>query len=150
MCGCSGQGRVLKFGPEGRLLGTWGTPGKEDGEFDLPHSIIVDSQGRVLVGDRENDRIQIFDSEGKLLKIWKGYAPYGMAFNPDGQLFVADGRAAKILRLDSAGQVQQSWGSLGKAPGQFDMPHMLGFNAAGALFVAEVNGMRLQKFNPKR
>jgi hypothetical protein len=51
-----------------------------------------------------------------------------------------------VLRLDSAGKVVRGWGGQGKAPGEFDLPHMLAFDAAGSLFVAEVGGMRLQKF----
>src|SRR6185436_2245903 len=141
--------RVLKFSANGKLLKSWGTAGKGPGEFNLPHAIVVDSRGRVLVGDRENNRIQIFDSEGKLLEVWPGFAPYGLAFNNDGVLFVADGRANKVLCLDAAGKVQRSWGQKGSAPGEFNLPHMLAFDAAGNLFVAEVGGMRMQKFLKK-
>ncbi len=141
-----GNSRVMKFTSEGRFVQAWGIFGKGDGEFHLPHSIIVDTCGRVLVGDRENDRIQIFDGEGKLLEIWTGFAPYGLALDPHGALFVADARANKVLRLDERGKVQQTWGSEGNAPGQFDVPHMLTFDASGNLYVAEVNGKRLQKF----
>jgi sugar lactone lactonase YvrE len=140
-----GNSRVLKFTPEGRLIKSWGKLGKAPGEFRLPHSILVDTRGRILVGDRENDRIQLFDEEGKLLEIWDGFAPYGMTFDHAGTLFVADARAQKILRLDARGRVQQSWGGKGTAPGEFDLPHMLAFDAAGNLFVAEVAGKRLQK-----
>ena len=140
-----GNSRVLKFSPSGALVGSWGTPGKGKGEFHLPHSIVVDEQGRVLVGDRENDRIQVFDADGKLLDIWAGFAPYGMALDADGALFVADGRANKILRLSADGKVVQAWGGKGTEPGKFQMPHMLAFDAAGNLLVAEVNGKRLQR-----
>lgn len=140
-----GNTRVLKFAPNGKLLKTWGTAGKGRGEFNLPHAIVVDARGRVLVGDRENDRIQIFDRDGKLLEVWSGFAPYGLAFDNDGVLFVADGRANKILRLDATGKVQHSWGQKGMAPGEFNLPHMLAFDSKGNLLVAEVGGMRVQK-----
>jgi DNA-binding beta-propeller fold protein YncE len=141
-----GNARVQKFSAAGKWLHGWGTAGKGPGEFHLPHAIVVDSRGRVLVGDRENDRIQIFDQEGRLLEVWPGFAPYGLAFDRNGVLFVADARAHRVLRLDSAGKVVRGWGGQGKAPGEFDLPHMLAFDAAGSLFVAEVGGMRLQKF----
>jgi DNA-binding beta-propeller fold protein YncE len=141
-----GNSRVLKFSPNGGFIKTWGTPGMRGSEFNLPHSIIVDTKNRVLVGDRENNRIQVFDLEGKPLAIWRGYAPYGLAFDPSGNLFVADGRANKVNLLDGAGKVKKSWGRKGPKPGQFDMPHMLAFDSAGNLYVAEVNGQRLQKF----
>ncbi len=144
-----GNSRVLKFAATGRLLKSWGTPGKQPGEFHLPHSLLIDARGRLLVGDRENDRIQIFDQEGELLDHWDGFAPYGLAINAAGQIFVADARANQILRLDAAGKVVQRWGQKGKAPGEFDLPHMLAFDAKGNLYVAEVAGMRFQKFLKK-
>ena len=144
-----GNSRVLKLSAAGRVLKSWVTRGKAPGEFHLPHAIIMDSRGRLLVGDRENDRIQIFDEDGQLLAQWEGFAPYGLAINSDGQVFVADAQANQVLRLDAAGNVQQRWGQKGKAPGEFDVPHMLAFDVAGNLFVAEVDGMRFQKFAKK-
>ncbi len=140
-----GNSRVLKFSPSGALITKWGSRGKLPGEFNLPHSIVVDANGRVLVGDRENNRIQIFDADGKLLKIWTGFAPYGLALSKSGELFVADGRANQILLLDKEGVVAQRWGTAGSAPGQYQMPHMLALDKDGNLFVAEVGGKRLQK-----
>jgi DNA-binding beta-propeller fold protein YncE len=140
-----GNSRVLKFSPSGALLQAWGTPGKAPGQFHLPHSIVIDSQSRVLVGDRENDRIQIFTREGRFIDAWPGFAPYGLALDAEGTLLVADGRANQVLRLDSTGKVAGRWGAKGKAAGQFDLPHMLCFDAAGAVYVAEVGGQRVQK-----
>jgi DNA-binding beta-propeller fold protein YncE len=111
---------------------------------------VVDGRGRVIVGDRENDRVQLFDGDGRFIAVWNGYAPYGLALSPDGELFVADARAEKVLRLDENGKVIQSWGGKGTEPGQFQTPHMLSFDAAGNLFVAEVTGQRLQKFTRKK
>jgi DNA-binding beta-propeller fold protein YncE len=141
-----GNSRVMKFDAAGKFLATWGTPGVEKGQFQLPHSVVVNGEGRVLVGDRENNRIQIFDADGKWQATWKGFAPYGMALDPDGRLFVADGRAAQVLLLDDKGKVRKRWGQLGDGVGEFQMPHMLAFDADGNLYVAEVDGRRLQKF----
>jgi DNA-binding beta-propeller fold protein YncE len=144
-----GNSRVMKFNQEGKFLTSWGTAGSERGQFHLPHSIVVDSEGRVLVGDRENDRIQIFDGDGKWLATWKGFAPYGLALDRDGRLFVADGRAGQILLLDDRGKVKRRWGRTGEGVGQFQMPHMLALDAEGDLYVAEVDGKRVQKFKRK-
>ena len=144
-----GNTRVLKFSPSGALITSWGQPGKGPGEFNLPHSIVVDRQGRILVGDRENNRIQIFDETGKFLDEWPGFAPFGLAFDKEGQLFVADGRAHKVLRLSDSGQVAQTWGQKGTASGSFGLPHMLAFDAAGNLLIAEVNNQRLQMLRRK-
>lgn len=144
-----GNTRVLRFSAAGKLEKIWGTPGKAAGEFNLPHSALSDREGRLLIGDRENDRIQVFDREGKLQAVWPGFAPYGLALNPDGLLFVADGRANQVLCLDAAGKVLKRYGSKGKEPGQFELPHMLAFDAAGNMYVAEVNGQRVQRFVKK-
>ena len=144
-----GNSRVVKFSATGRFLKSWGTRGPKLGEFQLPHSIIMDSKDRLLVGDRDNNRIQLFDVDGNALAQWEGFAPYGLAINGDGQVFVADGHEHQVLRLDAAGKVQQRWGRKGPALGEFDLPHMLTFDSAGNLFVAEVGNMRFQKFVKK-
>ena len=61
--------RVAKIGPDGQWLKSWGSYGKEPGQFDTLHSIAVDADDRVYVADRGNRRIQVFDGDGKLLKI---------------------------------------------------------------------------------
>lgn len=144
-----GNSRVLKFSATGRFLKSWGTRGKLPGEFHTPHAIVVDSKGRLLIGDRENDRIQLFDADGQALGQWEGFAPYGLAINGDGHVFVADGRAHQVLRLDAAGKVQQRWGQKGSALGEFNLPHMLAFDSRDNLFVAEVGSLRFQKFVKK-
>lgn len=140
-----GNSRVMKFSASGKFLGSWGSRGKKPGEFHLPHSIVIDRQNRVVVGDRENNRIQVFTSEGVHVATREGFAPYGLAFDKAGNLFVADGRANQVLQLGSDGKVVRRWGSRGIAPGQFHMPHMLCFDRDGNLLVAEVNGQRLQR-----
>ena len=141
-----GNSRVVKFDHDGKFVSTWGTRGAQPGEFHLPHSIVVDSMQRVLVGDRENDRIQVFDLNGRQLDIWNGFAPYGIAIDWAQRVFVADGRANQILRLDGRGQVVLRLGTKGHAAGQFELPHMLAIDRDGSLYVAEVGGKRFQKF----
>lgn len=144
-----GNTRVLAFDANGKLLRQWGKPGQGNGEFNLPHAAIVDREGRLLIGDRENNRLQIFDQSGQWLATWPGFAPYGVAFDTKGRLYVADARAQQVLRLSSKGDIEQRWGKKGSSSGEFDLPHMLAFDAAGNLFVAEVNGRRVQKFEIK-
>jgi DNA-binding beta-propeller fold protein YncE len=138
--------RVMQFNQQGKFIKTWGKPGSGPGEFDLPHTIKVDARQRVLVGDRENERIQVFDGDGNVLAIWKGFAPYGIDIDRDGNIFVADVVDHKILQLDDNGRLVHSWGTLGEQPGQLNAPHMLACDAQGNLFVAEVDGKRMQKF----
>jgi DNA-binding beta-propeller fold protein YncE len=141
-----GNSRVVKFNRVGKFISQWGTRGTSSGEFHLPHSIVIDAKQRVIVGDRENNRIQVFDLEGRLLEIWPGFAPYGIALDSSQRVFIADGRANQILRLNEAGQVNFRLGKKGHAAGQFELPHMLAIDAAGSIYLAEVGGERFQKF----
>jgi hypothetical protein len=65
-----GNARVHHFSPSGELLPSWGEPGSEPGQFRLVHSVLVSAEGRVLVADRENDRVQCFTQDGTLVGIW--------------------------------------------------------------------------------
>jgi DNA-binding beta-propeller fold protein YncE len=145
-----GNSRVVKFAKDGTYLKEWGKKGKGEGEFNLPHSICLDAQGRVFVGDRENNRVQVFDADGKFLTQWATTgAPYGLTLHPSG-MFLADGRANNVKLLNLDGKTLHSWGTKGAAPGQFDLPHWVGLDSQGAMYVAEVNGKRVQKFAPQK
>jgi DNA-binding beta-propeller fold protein YncE len=65
-----GNARVHKFAADGAHLFSWGEPGSGPGQFMLPHGVWIDRRGRVLVCDRENDRVQVFDQQGKFLQQW--------------------------------------------------------------------------------
>jgi len=83
--------RVVKFSKDGRFLMSWGTKGSGRGELNTPHSIAIDSKGRVLVGDRGNNRIEVFDQNGRYLDQWKQFGrPTGLFVAPDDTLYVAD------------------------------------------------------------
>ena len=59
--------RIVKFSKDGKFIKTWGKKGAAPGEFDTPHALAMDSRGRLFVGDRNNNRIQIFDQDGKYI-----------------------------------------------------------------------------------
>lgn len=67
-----GNARVVKFSRDGKYLLQWGTRGKGPGEFGLPHNLVADAQGRVYVTDRDNQRIEVFDPNGRFLMEWTG------------------------------------------------------------------------------
>ncbi len=96
----TGIHRVMKYDHTGQFLKAWGSYGDKPGQFDLPHTILIDKDERVYVGDRENKRIQIFDTEGKSLKqsTLIGY-PSGLCFGPDGRIWMADGGYDRIVKL---------------------------------------------------
>ena len=84
--------RVHKYSPEGRYLFSWGRPGKKaPGEFHIPHGIWVHWDGRVLVADRENNRIQIFTPEGNYITQWTGLArPCDIFIDADEIVYVVE------------------------------------------------------------
>jgi len=145
-----GNSRVVKFSKEGKYLKEWGKKGTGEGEFNLPHVVFLDTGGRVHVGDRENNRVQIFDPDGKFLGQWKDTgAPFGLFLTPGGRALIADGRANDVKVLDSMGKLLGRWGEKGTGPGQFSGPHWVCADGQGAVYVAETGGSRVQKFTAK-
>lgn len=149
--------RIAKFSVVGKFELEWGTKGEGKGEFNLPHGIAIDSQGRVIVCDRENERLQLFDPRGGFLAAWKGPhlgKPYGIAAAPSGRLFIIDGGSpslkrelrGKAVELDAFGTVVDTFGSFGTGPGQFQLGHDIAIGPDGSVYTAEATGARVQKF----
>jgi len=87
----TGNSRIMKFDKTGKFIKFWGRKGMGPGEFDNPHTIAVDSRGRVFVGDRQNNRIQIFDQDGKFIAQWFQFGrPSGMYIDRNDVIYVAD------------------------------------------------------------
>jgi len=91
--------RVLKFTKDGKLLKTWGKKGTAPGEFDQPHALAMDSKGRLFVGDRGNNRIQIFDQDGNYLEQWTEFSrPSGIYIDKDDTIYVTDSESGSVAR----------------------------------------------------
>ena len=89
--GGDSNARIVKFSRDGRFIKTWGKKGSGPGEFDTPHSIAMDSRGRLFVADLQNHRIQIFDQDGTYLTEWKQFGmPGGLFIDKNDVLYVAD------------------------------------------------------------
>ncbi len=86
-----GNGRVLKFDRSGKLLKEFGKLGSAPGDFNQPHALTMDSQGRLFVADRTNNRVQVFDQEGKFIAETKAFGrPSGVYIDRSDNLYVAD------------------------------------------------------------
>jgi DNA-binding beta-propeller fold protein YncE len=151
--------RVHRFSPDGKLKASWGEIGSGPGEFQLPHGILVLPDRRVLVADRENDRIQVFDEDGRYLSQWTDIQrPCDMAFGKDGLIYVAElwrpkgkksfrlgemmeDHPARVSVLDDVGGVVDRWGASSEHrgdPGNFIAPHGITVDSRGDVYVAEV------------
>jgi len=151
--------RVIKFSADGKFLFQWGTKGSGPGQFDLPHWVALDAAGRVYVADRENQRIQVFDSAGHYLAQWAGEQfgrPYAITVDRSGKAYVADGgdqpdgppdRSAWVLS-GSDGTPLIRVGRFGNYDGQFEMAHSIAVDAEGSVYVGDITGARVQKFVP--
>ncbi|HUO20996.1 MAG TPA: peptidyl-alpha-hydroxyglycine alpha-amidating lyase family protein [Caulobacteraceae bacterium] len=167
--------RVAKIAPDGRWLTSWGSYGSGPGQFNQLHSIAVDGQDRVYVADRSNRRIQVFDTDGKLLRIITirvpfpddapvpignrptlsspGYllpgAPWALCITPKGAgpqvLYAADVWPGRIYKLSLDGQVLGWLGGAGKQLKQFGWIHEMACPSENQLYVAEVLNWRVQK-----
>ena len=139
--GPRGDARVLKFDRDGKFLKSWGGKGKEAGQFDVAHGAAVDAKGLLWVMDRENQRIQVFDGEGMFVREmkYKGL-PCSVAIGRDA-VYMVNGFAGQLLRLDLSGKVQAATGKPGTALGEFGEAHFLAISPKGDLYVADsVNG----------
>ena len=105
--------RVHKFTPQGELIQSWGGPGDGVGEFRLPHGIWIDRTGRVLVADRENDRVQVFTQDGDYISTWptKLIGPALFYVDSDDTVYIPEhnGGLFSVLSLD--GEMMAQWGS---------------------------------------
>lgn len=144
-----GNSRVVKFDRDGNFIKAWGKYGTGPGEFNLPHSIAVDNQGRVYVGDRENKRIQIFDADGTFIKQWTGIGyPYGLFITPDQHVWMADGGYDRIVELDQNGKILGALGEPGHTPGQMAWAHFMAIGPDQTIYLADVLNWRFQVFAP--
>lgn len=91
--------RILKFSPDGTLIQVIGRKGTGPVEFDQPHALALDSQGRLFVGDRSNNRIQILDQDGNFIDEWYQFSrPSGIFITPDDTIYVADSESGSVAR----------------------------------------------------
>jgi sugar lactone lactonase YvrE len=91
--------RVLKFDKTGKLIKTWGKWGSGNGEFDQPHALAFDSRGQLYVGDRNNNRVQVFDQDGNFKEaLYQWSRPSGIYIDKNDNLYVADSESKSVSR----------------------------------------------------
>jgi DNA-binding beta-propeller fold protein YncE len=144
----SGCGRAIES-PDILIIGG---PGSTDGRFATPRAAAWDPSGRLYVVDKTG-RVQAFDGEGRVLRVWKTPAvelgrPGGVAVDLQGHVLVADTHYHQVLRYSPDGELLSSFGSEGRGPGQFIYPVGLAIAPDGTIYVSEFGGNdRIQAFD---
>ncbi len=134
--------RIHRFSPDGNKLQSWGELGDGPGQFMNPHAVWVLPDGRVVVVDRENDRLQAFSPEGELLAIWRGFVkPLDIWGDTEGNLFVTD-LVPSLTLLDSSGQ------RIGRCRPVLNGAHGISGDNAGNLYLAEPSPSRVTRLVP--
>jgi NHL repeat len=152
-----GNARLHRFTAAGELIQSWGEPGDAPGQFNLPHSVWVHTDGRVIVSDRENDRVQIFGPTGEFLTAWNDIPRAADVWiDRENNVYVGEldltagqpnmagrimtqTRPSKVSVRDLSGNVLSTWGGPDVfAPDSFTSAHSVCVDSHGDLYVGEV------------
>jgi DNA-binding beta-propeller fold protein YncE len=146
-----GNARVHKYSTDGTHIKSWGEPGIDAGQFNLPHNVVIDDNELVYVAERENHRVQIFDVDGNTVGMWNNiFRPDGMAIGPDGNFYIcelnlgdndyAPGMGHRVSVLSPEGKLLARAGHLmeGEEPGKFIAPHGIAVDSHGDIYIGEV------------
>ena len=155
-----GNNRISKFSKDGKFIKSWGKKGSGPGEFFAPHTIAIDSQGRLFVGDRSNNRIQIFDQDGRYLDTWTQWGrPSGIFIAKDDTMYVADSESygpdqpgvKKGIRIGSAkdGSVKAFIEDMESTTQEHSGAEAVGVDAQGNVYGAVVRRKMLEKHIPQ-
>jgi DNA-binding beta-propeller fold protein YncE len=152
--------RIVKFTRDGKFVMEWGRKGSGRGELSEPHTIAIDSRGRLFVGDRENNRIQIFDQQGVFIDEWRQFGrPSGIFITRDDTIYVADSESGpdtgarelpgikKGIRIGSAqdGSVTSFIEDMESTTGDHSGAEGLGVDSAGNVYGAVVRRQMLER-----
>jgi NHL repeat len=167
--------RVAKFDKNGNWVKSWGEPGNQPGQFNTPHSIVVDANDRIYVADRGNRRIQVFDRDGNFLRqiaiempidpaaqpaignkpklpivgnqAMAPGSPWAICITPPPNqvLYSSDAYPGRIYKLTLDGKILGMLGESGKQWKQFGWIHEIACPSENELYVAELLNWRVQK-----
>ncbi len=163
--------RVAHFDASGKYLNQWGQAGTGPGQFALPHSIVADSHGRLYVADRENARIQVFDTGGRLLAVWENVVtPWGLWISKNDEIWVCGSSCVRkdaadewlvlppsdqvVMKLNLKGEIllrlplTMTVEPPGKA-GELNWVHGIALDSHGNMYLGDIQGGRAQKFTLK-
>lgn len=154
--------RIVKFSKDGIYLFEWGKFGNRNGEFNIPHGIDLDCNNNVYVADRENNRIQKFDSKGNFITVWQNEITeqlYSVTIDhKKNHLFGIDYmtvndtivRGSDIFRFDLDTNLEIQFGRTGFYDGPISRYHDIIIDNEGSIYVGDILGNGVQKFRLKK
>jgi len=148
-----GNSRVHRFTAEGKHVLSWGEPGTGPGQFSLPHNLVVLDDGRVVVCDRENFRLQVFSEDGEFLEQVHAHRPMAIGVGKGGDKAIYIGEAGappvqdgvpglglqvKVLDYEFNDITRIGTGVRSEQPDSFIAPHGIAIDSQGSVYIAEV------------
>lgn len=153
----TGNKRIVKYDPQGRVLAVVGGAGSEEGRFQEPVGLAVGPDGHLYVADTWNQRIQVLTPSLEYVRGWPVYAwagasvvnkPY-LAVRPDGHVLASDPEGYRLLEFDAEGALVAAWGQFGADLAGMNLPTGLAADAEGTLYVADSENHRVLVFAPQ-
>jgi hypothetical protein len=150
-----GNARVAKYDRSGKWIKNWGSRGTAPGQFNVVHGIAVDAAGIVYVADRDNRRIQVFDSDGTFKAQYRNVgSPWAICITPGPRQFMYVSNSnppnnldydGEILKMTLDGQIVGKFGRAGKLLKEFGTVNAIDCRSENELYVGEIGNWRVQK-----
>jgi len=144
--------RIVKFDKNGNYVTAWGSEGKGPGQFGgTVHCVAVDAKARrVYACDSANQRVQVFDDNGRFLAQWMVPGVSRILVTEDGSAWmISTGEAGRIEKRDADGKLLTFWGTFGTLPGGFNNAHDFSVDSDGNLYIVQAQNYRVEKYVPK-
>ncbi len=146
--------RIIRYNARGEFLHEFGELGNGPGQFDLIHGLAIDRSHRIYVGDRSNDRIQVFTENGEFIEEWPDVSdPVGVFIDENESVWVVSARLNRIIKFNKEGELQYHLGAFGGTRGGFSgglsRPHQMDVDQEGNLYIVSWDGGWMDKFVPK-
>jgi DNA-binding beta-propeller fold protein YncE len=146
--------RIVRYNAQGEFLMEFGELGDGPGQFDLVHGVAIDRDHRIYVGDRTNNRIQVFTEEGEFIEEWPDVSdPVGVFIDEHEAVWVISARLNRLLKYNTQGELQYYLGAFGGTRGGFagglSRPHQMDVDQEGNLYIASWDGGWMDKFVPR-
>jgi len=159
-----GNSRVVKFSATGKYIKAWGTFGKKPGEFIIPHGIAIDQNNIIYVADRQNNRVQLFDTAGNFIKELHNDAQVeqlpSITIDKANRLFAVDydptkkpdstAKGSTIFGFDPSGKAVTHFGATGSAERTTCWFHDIAVDSKGNIYVGDITGLKVLKFKPRK